>query len=98
MSYYFKHILLQTIFKMHVSFNEFIDFSGLSAGLAKAYQPKLVEAERYEWWERNGYFKPKEDCSSENVFSMVLPPPNVTGTLHLGHALTVTIQDTLARW
>ena len=62
---------------------------------AKSFEPSQVEAGRYEWWAERGYFSPKGDGK---VFSMVLPPPNVTGALHLGHALTVTVQDALARW
>ncbi|KAF5299665.1 hypothetical protein FQA39_LY11460 [Lamprigera yunnana] len=60
--------------------------------LAAAYVPKDVEAVT----EPCGYFEPP--IKSANVFSVVLPPPNITGSLHLGHALTVTIQDVLARW
>jgi valyl-tRNA synthetase len=52
---------------------------------------------RYEWWEKSGYFKPDMD-SDKPPFVVVIPPPNVTGTLHLGHALTNAIQDTLVRW
>lgn len=55
----------------------------------------VVESGWYEWWESKGYFKPKLDNSTllkNNYFSMVLPPPNVTGTLHIGHTLTNSIQ------
>jgi len=52
---------------------------------------------RYEWWEASGFFKPDDDASKE-PFVMVIPPPNVTGTLHIGHALTNSIQDTVTRW
>lgn len=47
-------------------------------------------------WENNKYFQPEDD--DRPVYKMILPPPNVTGTLHLGHALTTTVQDVLARW
>lgn len=61
-----------------------------------------MESGWYEWWEREGFFKLRSNSSKvENdlkPFTMILPPPNVTGTLHLGHALTVTIQDIIARW
>lgn len=55
-----------------------------------------VEKNWYEWWESKGYFTPK--LNSKKTFSMVLPPPNVTGSLHIGHALTVAVQDALARY
>ncbi|KAJ9585757.1 hypothetical protein L9F63_002452, partial [Diploptera punctata] len=66
-------------------------------GFAAAYKPTIVETNWYDWWEKQGYFQPNPSAAG-SVFSMVLPPPNVTGTLHLGHALTCTIQDVLARW
>jgi len=65
--------------------------------MAPTYQSEEVETEWYEWWEKSGYFQPSHD-SKKPHFSMVIPPPNVTGRLHLGHALTATIQDVLARW
>lgn len=65
--------------------------------LSDRYEPKSVEQKWYAWWKEQGYFK-SEDVSTKPPFSVVLPPPNVTGTLHLGHALDHTIQDTLARW
>lgn len=46
---------------------------------------------RYDWWEAQGFFKPRADAKGE-PFVMVIPPPNVTGSLHLGHALTNAIQ------
>nr|CAD7453144.1 unnamed protein product [Timema tahoe] len=67
-----------------------------SGALLPAYIPREVEHYWYDWWEGEGYFSPQ--FTSEKRFSLVLPPPNVTGTLHLGHALTCTIQDVLARW
>lgn len=57
---------------------------------------KDVEQERYNIWERNKYFTSKK--TDKEFFNMILPPPNITGILHLGHALTATIQDVLARW
>ena len=63
------------------------------------YNADYVEKGWYEWWKQSGLFASRDDISkTEKVFSMILPPPNITGTLHLGHALTVTIQDVLARW
>ena len=68
----------------------------LAAPLPSAYDPTAVEAAWYEWWEAEGLFKPR--AGAVRPFAMVLPPPNVTGALHIGHALTVAIQDSLARW
>ena len=65
--------------------------------LSKAYDPTEVEGRWYAIWLQRGYFK-AEASSSKPAFSMILPPPNVTGSLHLGHALTATVQDILARW
>ena len=65
--------------------------------MAKAYDPRGVEAAWYEWWEKEGFFKP-EMGSNKPKFVIVIPPPNVTGALHIGHALTNSIQDTIVRW
>jgi len=70
----------------------------LSAPLAASYNPKAVEAAWYQWWEKQGFFKPEivdGKPKKEGVFMIPIPPPNVTGTLHLGHALTNAIQDCL---
>uniref|UniRef100_A0A8C7M6Z3 valine--tRNA ligase n=1 Tax=Oncorhynchus mykiss TaxID=8022 RepID=A0A8C7M6Z3_ONCMY len=72
--------------------------------LPDSYSPQYVEAAWYSWWEKQGYFKPeygRKSISEPNprgVFMMCIPPPNVTGSLHLGHALTNAIQDCLTRW
>ena len=67
-----------------------------------AYQPKYVEAAWNSWWEKSKFFQPDVEkgktVGEEGRFVMVIPPPNVTGSLHLGHALTSAIQDTLTRW
>ncbi|XP_013882204.1 valine--tRNA ligase, mitochondrial [Austrofundulus limnaeus] len=66
-----------------------------------SYSPEYVEACWYPWWEKEGFFSPEHERSSHRVdqtFSLCIPPPNVTGTLHLGHALTVAVQDALVRW
>jgi len=63
----------------------------------KAYNPKLVEEKLYKMWEEGGYFSP-EIHPQGTPFSMVLPPPNVTGTLHIGHALMLAIEDILIRF
>ncbi len=65
--------------------------------LSDRYDPKEVEARIYKDWEANGYFK-AADQSTKPPFCMILPPPNVTGQLHIGHALNHTMQDILARW
>ncbi len=61
----------------------------------KHYDPKAIEAKWYPIWENSGFFKP---TGQGEPWSMVIPPPNVTGILHMGHALNDTIQDVLARW
>jgi valyl-tRNA synthetase len=67
--------------------------------IPKAYDPKEVEGRWYPIWERNHYFTPEANANPKaRVFSMVIPPPNVTGYLHMGHALNHTLQDALARW
>jgi valyl-tRNA synthetase len=65
--------------------------------LADRYSPQEVESKVYQWWEESGFFK-SQDQSTKPPFSIILPPPNVTGFLHLGHALDHTIQDLLIRW
>ncbi len=64
--------------------------------LAAKYNPKEVEAGKYDFWLEGKFFEAKEDKSKE-PFSIVIPPPNVTGRLHLGHAWDTTMQDTLSR-
>ncbi len=60
------------------------------------YSPEF-ETKWYEFWEKKGYFQPKDDQNAEN-FSIVIPPPNVTGALHIGHALNGTLQDIMVRY
>lgn len=69
----------------------------LSRQMAKQYSPSAVENSWYEWWEKSGFFV-ADSSSSKLPFVIVLPPPNVTGALHIGHALTSAIQDTIIRW
>ncbi len=64
--------------------------------ISKSYDPKEVENKWYQYWENNKYFHAEPDEKGE-PFTIVMPPPNVTGTLHLGHALDCTLQDILAR-
>jgi valyl-tRNA synthetase len=72
------------------------------SGPIPPFQPKMVEAAWYDWWESQGFFKPQltknGKTKEEGVFVVPIPPPNVTGTLHLGHALTDSIQDVMVRW
>lgn len=67
--------------------------------LAKAYDPKIAEDKWYSIWEREGLFRPEAnaDIQTGETFSVVIPPPNVTGSLHIGHALNHTLQDVLVR-
>jgi valyl-tRNA synthetase len=65
--------------------------------LPKAFEPKLVEEKWYHFWESNQYFT-ADSSSSKPPFCIVMPPPNVTGVLHMGHALVSTLQDVLIRW
>jgi valyl-tRNA synthetase len=72
--------------------------------MAEAYHPHAVEHAWQDWWEAAGYYKgnvhhPKAHSTNrDDKFVMVIPPPNVTGSLHLGHALTAAVEDTLTRW
>lgn len=69
----------------------------MAENLSDRYLSKDVEGRIYKQWEDKGYFK-AEDQSTKPPFSVILPPPNVTGFLHMGHALDHTIQDVLIRW
>ncbi|MFA5129135.1 MAG: valine--tRNA ligase [Patescibacteria group bacterium] len=66
--------------------------------LEKAYNPKAVEDGIYEKWEKSGYFNPDNLSRQGRPYSIVMPPPNVTGTLHLGHAVMLAIEDILIRY
>lgn len=63
----------------------------------KKYSPSSFENDLYKKWEETGKFKPRESKTGEQ-FYIPIPPPNVTGVLHLGHALTSTIQDIMVRY
>ena len=65
--------------------------------MEKTYTPENFESNIYQKWEKEGFFKPNYDSSKES-FSIALPPPNVTGSLHMGHAFQQTIMDTLIRF
>ncbi len=67
--------------------------------IPKAYDPKVAEESHYERWEKQGFFAPEINLDYDAPkFSIVIPPPNVTGSLHMGHALQHTIMDVLTRW
>ncbi|MBN19502.1 MAG: valine--tRNA ligase [Chloroflexi bacterium] len=63
----------------------------------KVYDSKLVELNIYEYWMNSGYFTPEID-KTRKPFVIIMPPPNVTGELHIGHALTVALEDLMVRW
>ena len=73
--------------------------------MADSYHPNAVEHAWQDWWEAAGFYKGdtnhpmvNSDNPKQDKFIMVIPPPNVTGSLHLGHALTAAVEDTLTRW
>ena len=74
----------------------------LNAEMATGYDPTAVEKTWYKWWETEGFFRPKSDERDPDTdakkFVLVLPPPNVTGHLHSGHALTGSVQDAIVRF
>ncbi len=65
--------------------------------MEKTYNPSAIEQKNYQTWEEKGYFKPHGDTDKES-FCIMIPPPNVTGSLHMGHAFQDTIMDTLIRY
>ena len=69
----------------------------MSKELNKTYDPKDIEDRLYKKWEDNGYFHAEVD-RSKKPFTIVMPPPNITGQLHMGHALDNTMQDILIRY
>ncbi len=68
-----------------------------SQALDRNFDPTLVEQGLYDWWDEAGYFRPDDD-PAKRPFVVVMPPPNVTGELHVGHALFVSLQDLMIRW
>ena len=65
--------------------------------LSKSFEPKEIEKKWYPVWEQAGYFKPNGDTSKPS-YTIQLPPPNVTGVLHMGHAFQQTLMDSLIRY
>uniref|UniRef100_A0A915CLQ9 valine--tRNA ligase n=1 Tax=Ditylenchus dipsaci TaxID=166011 RepID=A0A915CLQ9_9BILA len=75
----------------------------VSLPLPSGYSPTFVEAAWYEWWEKEGFFRPEYGRvlsvpNPKGNFTVVMPPPNVTGSLHVGHALATTVEDVMCRW
>ncbi|HDY72672.1 MAG TPA: valine--tRNA ligase [bacterium] len=71
----------------------------MKSKLSKRYDPKQTEDRIYKFWMKTGFFNPdKLPGKRKKTYSLVIPPPNVTGRLHMGHALNATIQDILIRW
>jgi valyl-tRNA synthetase len=66
--------------------------------LAKSFDPKDIEGRWYQFWESRGYYAAGADAGKQDNFCILLPPPNVTGTLHMGHGFNQTIMDTLTRY
>ena len=69
-----------------------------SPELAKTFEPTQIESRWYPFWEQRGYFRAGLDRSNPNSYCILLPPPNVTGTLHMGHAFQHTLMDALTRY
>ncbi len=69
-----------------------------TTSLADSYDPADIESSVYDYWSKGGYFSPEYNTANDKTFMMILPPPNVTGSLHIGHALTCSIEDLIARW
>ncbi|MFZ4498510.1 MAG: class I tRNA ligase family protein, partial [Burkholderiales bacterium] len=66
--------------------------------LAKSFEPAEIEQRWYPRWEKSGYFAAGTDAGKPENFCILLPPPNVTGTLHMGHGFNQTLMDALTRW
>lgn len=71
--------------------------AGVEGEMAKQYDPSEVEERLYAWWEESGFFKPVENSEKE-CFVISMPPPNVTGKLHMGHAMFVALEDIMSRF
>lgn len=81
------------------------DLSNKEKGIIGKYEPQLFESQIYKWWEDAGCFKPDSKQTKEEAkengrepYVLPMPPPNVTGRLHMGHAIFVALQDVLARF
>ena len=69
----------------------------MSTELSTTYSPKETESKWYKAWEQGKYFKPKKGKANK-AYCIIVPPPNVTGNLHIGHALTLTLEDIMVRY
>jgi valyl-tRNA synthetase len=76
----------------------FSDPLSSTMSLAKSFEPAAIETRWYSTWENNGHFKAGLDEANPNRYCILLPPPNVTGTLHMGHAFQHTLMDALTRY
>lgn len=74
------------------------DKQSVESKLSTVYDPKTVEDQWYKFWSDNNLFQAKNNQKKENNYSIVMPPPNITGSLHIGHALNNTLQDIVIRW
>jgi len=66
--------------------------------LSKPFNPKDIESRWYDFWESKGFYQAGLDTTQKNSFCILLPPPNVTGTLHMGHGFNQTLMDALTRY
>jgi valyl-tRNA synthetase len=66
--------------------------------LAPAYDPAAIEHGLYDWWDDQGFFAPREQVEGEKPFVTIMPPPNVSGVLHMGHVMFVALEDIMSRW
>ena len=66
--------------------------------LSKSYNPQEIESKWFSFWAKNAFFKADINGFNKDTYSIVIPPPNITGSLHVGHALNNTLQDILIRW
>lgn len=80
----------------HILTSRAVSSDAVKTSLPKNFDPLESEERLYTWWERDGHFKP--DMSKPEPFTISMPPPNVTGKLHMGHAMFVTLQDIMARY
>ena len=69
----------------------------MKSELSKFYEPNKIENKIYDFWQNNGYFKAKIE-KNKKPYTIVMPPPNITGNLHMGHALDETLQDIIIRF
>ena len=93
-----KNTVLQNQ-EVFVNKTPFGEKKNMDTPMSSAYNPQAVEAAWYAWWEKSGFFKPEYQTNPDaEKFVIPIPPPNVTGSLHVGHAMMTAIQDTLVRW